>query len=90
MLVQSRQHQEILHEVLQPGVLGKDHVGQLPEVRAVRVRERNLRMLPDRGDGRPQLVRGVGDEPTLALLSALQAVEHPVHRPRQPADLVVA
>jgi hypothetical protein len=50
VLVQSRQHQEILHELLQPGVLGQDHIGQLLEVRAVRVRERNLRMLPDRRD----------------------------------------
>ena len=50
--------------------------------------QRDLRMLPDRRDRRPQLVRGVRNEPAFSMLRLLQPVQHPVHRRGQPAHLV--
>ena len=60
-------------EALAPGVIGL--AAQQVELAA---RDR------DRG---PQLVRGVGDELALALEGALEAVEHPVERVGEAADL---
>ncbi len=43
-----------------------------------------------RGQRRPELMRGVGQEPSLTFARPLERSEHPVQRRCQPADLVVA
>src|SRR5680860_432277 len=41
------------------------------------------------GDGCPEFVGGIADEPALTLHSCMDAIQHPVHGCCQPADLVV-
>ena len=61
----------------------------VPGVRRAAARE-HLEVRAQRGERRPQLVRGVGDELALRALGSLERLEHRVERARQAGELVVA
>ena len=50
----------------------------------------HLGVLADRGQGRSQLMGGVGDEAPLPELALLEAGQHEIQRLGEPGDLVVA
>ncbi len=88
-LVGVREHEHALHESLEPPALVEHGLAELVVADALGVGACDLGVLPQRGERRPQLVRGIRDEPSLRRLRGLEAVEHAVQRARQPADLVV-
>ena len=103
LLVQPGQQQQVLDEQAHAGALGLDAAHQAPDVvlRAHGALAVELGEAADRGQRRPQLVAGVGDEAAHPVLGAaglrlggllgpegaLDPGEHAVERRRQPADL---
>ena len=65
--VEPREQEQIVHDRLQPDALLGHRGRELAHVGRRRMRGRDLRVLTDRCDRRPQLVRRVGDEPTLPI-----------------------
>ena len=63
---------------------------QLLVVDGAGMRHRDLELRALRGQRAAQVVGDVGDEPALPLAGLLEPREHPVHRRREPADLVAA
>jgi hypothetical protein len=52
------------------------------------VEQIHLELRADPGEGAPELVAGVGDEPVLPLRRVVEAGEHRVHGAGEPSDLV--
>ena len=66
-LVEPREQEQIVHDRLQPDALLGHRRRELAHVGRRRMRAGDLRVLTDRSDRRTQLVRRVGDEPTLPI-----------------------
>ena len=89
-LVDPREQEEVLDQPLETRILLEHHLRQFADGRPLRMGEGDFRELADRGHRRAELVGSVRDEPTRPDLAGLQPLEHPVHRAREPGDLVIA
>ena len=87
--VRTGQQKELLDQPGHPGVFHQHLVGHPGPVGGMRAMQRHLHGRPDVGDRRAQLVGRIGQKPPLAGRGGLQAVEHGVEGPGQPAHLVV-
>ena len=87
-VVQPGEGQQRRDQLLHPLLL-QQHVGrELPSVGPVRIALSHLGHLAHRGERRPELVGGIGDELPLQPLCRVDPVEHLVQRARQPGELV--
>ncbi len=87
-LIGPGQHQHPLHEPLQACALVEHGVAQFGGADAIGMRLRDLGILSHRRQRRLELVRGVGDEPSLSRLRVLEPREHSVHRVGEATDLI--
>ena len=77
-LIGAGEQQQVLHQPPHALGLGLHEAADALDVLAagMPLAAEHLELAPDRGQGRAQLVRGVGDEAALASEGILQPVEH--------------
>jgi hypothetical protein len=88
--IAGRDDQQILGELAEPiGLVADDAQRVAQRLGRVVGAQRDLDLGLEDGQRRPQLVAGVGDERSLALAGALEALEHAVQRYAETMDLVL-
>ena len=85
-----REHEQVVREPHEPVGVGRGRGERRAQLLGLaRPPQRDLELGPEQRERRPQLVARVRDEAALALDPGVEAVEHPVQRPREARDLVV-